>query len=122
RRFLDSGLDFRLERSEARLVGNATPDEFGAKTQERIAGAALLDFLLGAVGGTNEAALALDMAVKAVGARLDQGRAVARPRPRHRLLGCLPDRDDVVAVNGEAGNAKGDAAVGDRAGDHRRGR
>src|SRR5699024_7457008 len=65
--------------------------------------------LLGLVGR----GVALEVAALAVGLALEQRRALAGPRPCHGLGGRLVDGQGVVAVNRDAGDVVGRAAVCD---------
>ena len=82
-----------------------------AEQDERIALRPAVDLLLRAIGADDRVALVV--ADGAVGLRLDQGRAVAGPRPFDRLLRHLVDGEHVVAVDGDAGNAVGRRLGGD---------
>ena len=77
-------------------------------------GAALhpgVDLVLRAVDADD--GVALVVADGAVGLGFDQRRPVAAPRPGARLLHGVPHRDDVVAVDRDAGDAVGRGARGD---------
>ena len=113
-------VDLRVDRIE--LFGRGRGEileDAGAQHADRVALRPFVHLRLGAVGAGDRVALV--MADRAIGLGLDQRRALAGTGARGRLGHHLPDGDDVVAVDGDAGNAIGRRAGRDLGVQRRRG-
>ena len=108
----DIALDLRVDRLDFVLVEPLRLVNGLEEALDGITGDPLRDFLLGAVVLLVQHGVAL----VAVGAGLDEGWAFAAARAVHGGFGVGVDLEDVVAVDGGAGNSVGRTAQFDRPG------
>src|SRR5262249_1259005 len=109
-RVLDDPLYLAVDRVQFLLVRRALGQQCLAESKDWTARLPLLDLLAGAVG---EIAHALGMSPRAVSPALQQCRAATAAGATDGVAGRLVDRQDVVAINLDAGHTVGRPARGD---------
>ena len=106
----DDRRDLRVDRVELLRRTRARGRQTRApEWLDRVARFPVVDLVLRAVAGV---AHPLGVRAGAVGAALEQGRSASRPGARDRLRGRLVDRDHIVAVDRDPGDAVGPRALG----------